>query len=230
MRLGVDRVVSTDDCAKRVVREVHDRLGPIGVWIDIECDGLAADEPNSGPSARPRPLGTRTLSWELSEAAAVMSERYSATLVSVESTRAFVPSASRAELCAAAFARRGLFASLRRQALTSGSSVSFCSVYARLPSGCAGDDDRVARQFGRIARAVGRSAVDGRRQRFDSMASWRAVVVARLLPRLVDQWRETESEDTSGLGRWDWHEARRAAGARWREMIRGWLPAQESTR
>lgn len=63
-----------------------------------------------------------------------MSERYSATLVSVESTRAFVPSASRPELCAAAFARRGLFASLRRQALTSGSSVSFCSVYARLPS------------------------------------------------------------------------------------------------
>lgn len=89
------------------VREVHDRLEPIGVWVDIECDGLAADEPNSGPSARPRPLGSRTLSWGLSEAAAVMSERYSATLVPVESTRAFVPSASRPELCAAAFARRG---------------------------------------------------------------------------------------------------------------------------
>lgn len=222
---------SCEETLSGFVKEVHDRLGPVGVWVDLECEGLAFDEPNSGTSSDDRPLGTRSVSWGLSEVAAVMSEGRDAMLVSVESTRAFVPCATRPELCAAAFARRGLFASLRRQALTSGSNVSFCSVYAsNLPSGCADDDDRVARQFGRIARAVGRSAVDGRRQRFDSMASRRAVDVARLLPGLVEQWRKTESADTSGLGRWDWHEVRRAAGAWWREMVRGWLPVREGTR
>lgn len=228
--LAVEASIGSSESVSAGIREICNRLGPVDVWVGLDADCCGVDRGNSQGFPCVCSIDAGIFGWGLLDAVAVMSERHCGTVVSVQSTMAFIPSAARPELCAAAFARRGLLASLRRKALTSGGAVRFCSVVASLPVSGSADVEGVARQARLIARAVSRSAVDGRRQRVVSLRSRGALVVARLFPATLDHWSESGSPgEAHALDRSLWPEARGAVRARWAEVVRGWRSSARSS-
>ncbi len=214
------------------VAQVRERLGAIDVWTILNAETAAPEADHSRASASLVSTSAGEVGWCLSDVADVMGERSCGTVVSVESILAFVPSATHPELSSAAFARRALLASLRRRALADDKHVKFCSVYTGIFADPEPVTDCIAldRQARLVARAASRSAVDGRRQRCVSMATWRAVVVARLLPGLVEQWSDLALSGTPlAFDPWDWQELRRATRGRRRNIVRGWRPTRQVT-
>ena len=105
--LAVKAGTSGPETVSAGIHEICDRLGPIEVWVALDAECSAVDGSDRGGSPRVRRFGAGIFGWGLLDAVAIMSERHHGTVISVESTLAFIPSAALPELCAAAFARAG---------------------------------------------------------------------------------------------------------------------------
>ena len=200
--------VSRYEEVERAARRVVDELGPVDVWVNNAMTTVFAPVGAVSPEDFRRAVEVTFLGqvWGTMAALELMRGRGRGTIVNVGSALAFIGIPLQAPYCAAKFACRGFFESVRAELLHEGSDVRMSMVH--LPAvntpqfgWCKTVFTRHPQPVAPIyepevcARAIVETALDGRRERV--VGSWNRLLVwgARAVPAVGNHF--------AAMGAWD---------------------------
>ena len=196
-----------DDVQKASMR-VEDEWGPIAIWVNNAMTTVFAPVGEVSPEDFRRAIEVTFLGqvWGTMAALEVMRPRGEGTIVNVGSALAFIGIPLQAPYCAAKFACRGFFESVRSELLHEKSDIRMSMVH--LPAVNTPQFGWCKSVFSQhpqpvppiyqpevCARAIVETALDGQRERV--VGSWNKLLVwgARALPGVGNQF--------AALGAWD---------------------------
>ena len=206
--LAVTADVSRFDEVQKASMRVEDELGPIAIWVNNAMTTVFAPFGEVSPDDFRRAIEVTFLGqvWGTMAALEAMRPRGKGTIVNVGSALAFIGIPLQAPYCAAKFACRGFFESVRAELLHEESDIRMSMVH--LPAVNTPQFGWCKSVFSQhpqpvppiyqpevCARAIVETALDGQRERV--VGSWNKLLVwgARAMPGVGNQF--------AALGAWD---------------------------
>jgi NAD(P)-dependent dehydrogenase (short-subunit alcohol dehydrogenase family) len=206
--VAVTADVSRFDEVQEASRRAEDELGPVSIWVNNAMTTVFAPVGEVSPQDFRRAMEVTFLGqvWGTMAALEAMKRHGKGTIVNVGSALAFIGIPLQAPYCAAKFACRGFFESVRAELLHEGSDIRMSMVH--LPAVNTPQFGWCKSVFSRhpqpvppiyqpevCARAIVETALDGRRERV--VGSWNRLLVwgARAIPGVGNQF--------AALGAWD---------------------------
>ena len=189
--IEVDRheMASMQDAAAEVER----RLGEIEIWIEVASFSAptilpATEQALRSETFRPPDNSYATRAMGVAAAINVMTARNRGVVVWVNSAASYRPEPDHPTEAAEAFALRGFVQALRTDVLRRGLDIRLVNVVAPAPMLRAGwgEQDGHAEQVVALARAIARASRGGRQHHVHRLATWLAVLGARVAPGVSD--------------------------------------------